>query len=169
MHNPLSKSIYYGSLAKAALLAAMALCGATAPAQAQEEVSGKFTLQRNARLGDKILAPGSYLFTIEPASSAQALGSIPAAGTPVVFIVRPEKLAGPTAVVFAMASRTEKALDASQLVLATGKNEATMQSMYLNGQKLLVEFDWMGGKDKTVMTARAARPQGGSAPSKATD
>ncbi|PYT96741.1 MAG: hypothetical protein DMG38_22850 [Acidobacteria bacterium] len=168
MHNLLSKSIYHSSLAKAALLAAMALCGATTPAQAQEEVSGKFTLQGNARLGDKILAPGSYLFTIEPASSAQALGAIPAAGTPVVFIVRPEKLAGPTTVVFAMASRTEKALDASQLVLATGKKEATMQSMYLNGQKLLVEFDWMGGKDKTVMLAQAARRQGGAS-SKATD
>ena len=108
MHNLLSKSIYHSSLAKAALLAAMALCGATTPAQAQEEVGGKFTLQGNARLGDKILAPGSYLFTIEPASSAQALGAIPAAGTPVVFIVRPEKLAGPTTVVFAMASRTGK-------------------------------------------------------------
>jgi len=67
-----------------------------------------------------------------------------------------------------MASRTEKALDASQLVLATGKKEATMQSMYLNGQKLLVEFDWMGGKDKTVMLAQGTRRQGGAS-SKATD
>jgi len=49
MHNLLSKSIYHSSLAKAALLAAMALCGATTPAQAQEEVGGKFTLQGNAR------------------------------------------------------------------------------------------------------------------------
>lgn len=169
MHKPLSQSIYHSSFAKAALLAVTAFCGASAPARAQEEVSGKFTLRENTRLGQKVLPAGSYLFMIETTSNAQSIGGVPAAGTPVVFIVRPEKLTGPVEVVFAMASRNEKAMNASQLVLATGKGEATMQSMYLNEQKLLVEFEWMGAKDKTVMLAKGARPQGGSSPSKGTD
>lgn len=164
MHNPFSKSIYRSGFAKAAMLAAMAFCGATAPAQAQDEVTGKFTLQGDTRLGDRILPPGSYLFAIEPASTVQALGSVPAAGTPVVFIVRPEKLAGPVAVVFAMASRREHTLDASKLVL----KDARMQSMYLDSPKLMLDFDWMAGKDKVVMAAKNGR-QAGTSVAKATD
>lgn len=168
MHNPLSKSIYYSGLAKASLLAAMAFCGATAPAQAQDQLTGKFTLREDTRLGDRLLPRGSYLFTIESPSTAQSVGAIPAAGSPVVFLVRPEKLAGPVAIVFAMASKNDKGLEASQLVLATGRKEATMQSLYLSEQKLLVDFDWLGAKEKTEMMAQKGR-QTGSSPAKATD
>lgn len=168
MSNPSDKSIYYSGLAKAALLAAMISCGASAPAQAQDEVTGKFTLREDTRLGDRILPRGSYLFTIESPSTAQSVGSIPAAGAPVVFFVRPEKLAGPVAVVFAMASKNDKGLEASQLVLTTGKKEATMQSLYLSEQKLLVDFDWLGSKEKAVVLAQNGR-QTGTSPAKATD
>lgn len=164
MYNPTSKSIYRSGFAKAALLAAMAFCGATAPAQAQEEVTGKFTLRDDTRLGDRILPPGSYVFTIETASTAQALGAVPAAGTPVVFIVRPEKLAGPVAVVFAMASRREPSLETSKLVL----KDARMQSMYLDEQRLMLDFDWTVAKDKAVMSVKNGR-QAGISPAKATD
>lgn len=164
MYSPFSKSIYRGRFAKAALLAAMAFCGATAPAQAQDEVTGKFTLQGDTRLGNKILTPGSYLFTIEPASTAHALGSVPAAGTPVVFVVRPEKVAGPVAVVFAMASRREPSLDASKLVL----KDARIQSMYLDEQRLMLDFDWTVAKDKAVMSVKNGR-QAGTSSAKATD
>lgn len=168
MSKLLGKSIYSSSLAKAALLAAMAFCGASAPAQAQDEVTGKFTLRADTRLGDRILPSGSYLFTIECPSTAQSVGALSGAGSPVVFFVRPEKLAGPVAIVFAMASKSEKGLEASQLVLATGRKEATMQSMYLSEQKLLVDFDWLGSKDKVVMLAQKGR-QTGASPAKATD
>jgi hypothetical protein len=89
-------------------------------------------------------------------------------GTPVLFAVRPEKGTGPTAAIFAMASRTTQGLDASQLVLTLGRNEAAMHSMYLDKQKLQLDFDWSSSRDKTVLTAQAVRPQGGAS-SKATN
>ncbi len=169
MQNLFSKSIYHSILGKVALLAAMAFCGSATPVWGQETIAGKFSLHKTARLGNTVLPPGSYLFTIEPTGTVLSVSSIPATGSPVSFIVRPEKGAGPMAMVFAMASRADQTLEASQLVLTSGKAGETMQSMYLEKQKLLVDFDWYSPKDKTEITVQAARPQGGSSSSKATD
>ncbi len=147
----------------------MAFCGSATPVFGHEAITGKFSLHKTARLGDTVLPPGTYLFTIEPTGIVLSMSSIPATRSPVSFIVRPEKGAGPIAIVFAMASPTDQTLGASQLVLASGKAEGTMQFMYLEKQKLLVDFDWSRPKDKTEITAQVARPQGGSSSSRATD
>jgi hypothetical protein len=168
MENLFSKSIYHSLLKKAALLAAMAFCGTLSPVWGQEAVTGKFTLHENTRLGDNVLPSGSYLFTIEPTGNIQSLGSVSAVGSPVLFHVRPEKRTGPSAAVIAMASPSDQALDASQLVLKLGKNEAAMHTMYLDKEKLRLEFDWSSSKDKAPITAQAEHPQGSSS-SKSTD
>jgi hypothetical protein len=168
MENLLSKSIYHSILKNAALLAAMAFCGTASPVWGQEAVTGKFTLHESARLGGNVLPSGSYSFTIEPTGNIQSLGSISTVGTPVLFRVRPEKGAGPSAGVIAMASPSDQAADASQLVLTLGKNEAAMHSMYLDKEKLQLDFDWKNSKDKAPVIAQAARPQGLSS-SKSTD
>ncbi len=102
-------------------------------------------------------------------SASPALGQETIAGT---FSLHKTARLGdkvPIAVVFAMASRTDENLDGSKLVLALGKTESTMQSMRLGEQKLVVDFDWWSSRDKSLMMARAARPQGVSSSSKATD
>jgi hypothetical protein len=105
-----------------------------------------------------VLPAGSYAFTIEPTGVLQSIGSLPAVGTPVVVTIVAEKGAGPVAKVFAMASRTGTT-DASHLVLTPGKDGATVQSMYLEEQQLLLDFDWAGSKAKGQMIAQARNPQ----------
>ena len=83
-------------------------------------------------------------------------------------VVRPETKAGPVAIIFAMVTRSARALDASKLVLAPVNNGMAMHSMYLDKQGLVLDFDWWSPKDKTQILAQAAGPEPASA-SKATD
>jgi len=164
----LSKSIYRSKFARVVVLGLMALCGAASPLLGQETVAGKFTLTENTRLGKKSLPPGAYTFSIEPAGILQSVSSIQSARQIVQVIVRPERKAGPVAIIFAMATRSALVLDASKLVLAPVDNGMAMHSMYLDKQGLVLDFDWWSPKDKTQMLAQAARPEAASG-SKATD
>jgi hypothetical protein len=148
----------------------VAVCGGASPILGQETVGGKFTLTENTRFGKKSLPPGAYTFSIEPTGALQSVDSIQSAGHPVLVIVRPTANAGPIAIIFAMASRSDHALDSSKLVLEPMNNGMAMHSMYLDQQGLVLDFDWWSAKDKTQMLAQAARPEPAPASrSKSTD
>ena len=153
----LSKSIYLSKFARVVLLGLMALGGAASPLLGQETVAGKFTLTENTRLGKKFLPAGAYTFSIEPAGILQSVSSIQGARQIVQVIVRPERKAGPVAIIFAMATRSALAVDASKLVLAPVNNGMAMHSMYLDKQGLVLDFDWWSPKDKTIIVS-LARP-----------
>jgi len=155
----LSKSIYCRSLVRVVLLGLVALCGAARPLLGQETVGGKFTLTENTRFGKRLLPPGAYTFSIEPTGVLQSVNSIQSAGHPVLVIVRPTTNAGPIAIIFAMASRSDHALDSSKLVLEPANNGMAMHSMYLDKEGLVLDFDWWSSKDKPQMLAQAARPE----------
>jgi hypothetical protein len=166
----LSKSVYCSRFVRVVLLGLVAICGAANPLLGQETVGGKFTLTENTRFGKKSLPPGAYTFSIEPTGALQSVDSIQSAGHPVLVIVRPTANAGPIAIIFAMASRSDHALDSSKLVLEPMNNGMAMHSMYLDQQGLVLDFDWWSAKDKTQMLAQAARPEPAPASrSKSTD
>ena len=164
----LSKSVYCSRFVRVVLLGLVAVCGGASPILGQETVGGKFTLTENTRFGKKFLPPGAYTFSIEPTGALQSVDSIQSAGHPVLVIVRPTANAGPIAIIFAMASRSDHALDSSKLVLEPANNGMAMHSMYLDKEGLVLDFDWWSPKNKTEMLAQAARPEPASA-SKATD
>jgi hypothetical protein len=159
MANLITKSIYRSSFAKTALLGLMALCGAAGPAFGQANVSGKFTLTESTQLGKVSLPAGSYTFSIEPTGVTQSLSSIHGARQVVTVVVRPETKAGPTANIFAMATRSASALDSSKIVLGPAGTGVAMHTMYLNEQGLVLDLDWSSPKDKTQVIAQAARPE----------
>jgi hypothetical protein len=166
----LSKSVYCSRFVRVVLLGLVAVCGGASPILGQETVGGKFTLTENTRFGKKSLPPGAYTFSIEPTGALQSVDSIQSAGHPVLVIVRPTANAGPIAIIFAMASRSDHALDSSKLVLEPMNNGMAMHSMYLDQQGLVLDFDWWSAKDKTQMLAQAARPEPAPASrSKSTD
>ncbi|PYU80729.1 MAG: hypothetical protein DMG50_18920 [Acidobacteria bacterium] len=164
----LSKSIHRSTFARVVVLGLMALCGAASPLLGQETVAGKFTLTENTSLGKKFLPAGAYTFSIEPVGILQSVSSIQGARQVVQVVVRPETKAGPVAIIFAMVTRSARALDASKLVLAPVNNGMAMHSMYLDKQGLVLDFDWWSPKDKTQILAQAAGPEPASA-SKAID
>jgi hypothetical protein len=164
----LSKSVYRSAFAKVTLLGLMAFCGAAGPALGQETVGGKFTLTENTRFGKKFLPAGTYKFSVEPVGVLQSISSVQSARQVVQVIVRPEAKAAPVAILFAMATRRAPALNSSKLVLEPVNKELVMQSMFLEEQGLVLDFEWLNSKDKTPMLAQTARPETGAA-SKATD
>jgi len=164
----LSKSIHRSTFARVVVLGLMALCGAASPLLGQETVAGKFTLTENTSLGKKFLPAGAYTFSIEPVGILQSVSSIQGARQVVQVVVRPETKAGPVAIIFAMVTRSARALEASKLVLAPVNNGMAMHSMYLDKQGLVLDFDWWSPKDKTQILAQAAGPEPASA-SKAID
>jgi hypothetical protein len=164
----LRKSIYRSACARVVLLGLMAFCGAAGPVLGQETVGGKFTLTENARLGKKFLPAGTYKFSIEATGVLQSVGSIQGAPQVVQVIVIPEAKSVPIIILFAKATRSAHAMDSSKLVLAPVNKEMVMQSMFLDQQGLLLDFDWLSPKEKTPIVAQGARPEMGTS-SKATD
>jgi hypothetical protein len=164
----LNKSIHQSTTTKVVLLGLVALCRAASPVFGQEMIVGKFTLPENTRLGNRLLPAGAYTFSIEPTGILQSASSIQGAREVVQVIVRPETKAGPTAAIFAVATRSTKALDSSKLVLTSVNNGMAMHSMGLDKQGLVLDFDWWSPEDKSQMVAQVAHPEPASA-SKSTD
>jgi len=163
-----SKSIYLWRNVRTALLGLTALCGAASPLFGQDMVGGKFTLTESTHVGNRILPAGRYKFSIETVGPVQAVNSIQSARQPVLVIMRPETSAAPVSSIFAMASRSEHALDSSKLVLEQVSDGMAMHTMYLDQQNLVLHFDWVSAKDKNGTLAAAAQP-GPARASKATD
>jgi hypothetical protein len=165
-----TKSIYLWNQARIALLGLAALSGAASPLFGQDMVAGKFTLTENTHFGNKVLPAGTYKFSVENAASIQTISSISGAEQPVLVILRPETNAVPVTSIFAMASRSTHPIDSSKLVLERVSDGMAMQSMYLDRQKLKLNFEWTGAKDKTPTFTAASQPAPAPVPtSKATD
>ena len=161
------KSIYQWKSARVVLLGLTALAGAASPTLGQGTVAGRFTLTQSAHLGSKVLAAGTYKFSIETVGPVQTVNSIQSAKQAVLVVVRPEKGAGPVTGIFAVAFRSNRPLNSSKLVLEQMSDGMAMQSMYLEQPELEVSFDSRGMKSKNPLLAEAVHP--GSAASKATD
>jgi hypothetical protein len=165
----LSKSIYCSRTARMALLGLAVLGGAASPLFGQDTVAGRFTLTENTRFGNKILPAGAYKFSIAPVGISQTVDSIRGGRQPVLVMVKPGTSTGPIIGVFAMASRSDHPIDSSKLVLeAAASDGMAMHAMYLDQQRLVLDFDWLSPKDKNPTLASAARPEPATA-SKTTD
>ena len=160
-----SKSIYQTVLARALAWGALAVCVSASPLLAQNEIAGNFTLNENARFGDTILRAGRYKFSIEPVGTIQSLRSIQqGAGHLVLVVLRPEK-SGQVASIFAMASPSDHAREASELILESEKTETLAQTMYLQKEGLVVDFNWWNPKAKNqVVAQRTVPPQSAAGP-----
>ena len=158
MINANSKSIHGAMLARILFLGALALCVAAGPLLAQDAIGGKFTLNEDARLGSTVLGAGRYHFLIEPVGTIQSIRSIQeGAGHLVLVVVRPEK-SGPSVSMFAMASPGGHGREASELILAPEKQGTLAQTLYLQKEGLMVNFNWTGAKAKTEVVAQQTEP-----------
>ena len=159
MTNVNGKSMYRGMLTRILFFGALAMCLATKPLLAQDAIGGKFTLNENTRLGNTILGAGQYHFVIEPVGTIQSMHSIEqGAGHLVLVVVKAEK-AGPTVSIFAMASPSDRASNASELVLTSEKQETLAQTLYLEKEKLIVDFNWSSSKAKSQVVAQQVEPR----------
>jgi len=158
MINANSKSIHAAILARILSVGALAVGLAAGPAVAQDVIGGKFTLNENARLGSTVLGAGRYHFVIEPIGTIQSIRSIQeGAGHLVLVVVRPEK-SGPTVSIFAMASPNVRGRETSELVLASEKRGTLAQTMYLEKEGLMVNFNWSSPKIKSEVIAQQSVP-----------
>ena len=159
MKNSNGKSICRGVLARVLFFGALATCVAAGPALAQDTIGGKFTLNESARLGSAVLGAGQYHFLIEPVGTIQSMRSIEqGAGHLVLVVVRPEK-SGPSLSIFAMASPSDRGSAGSELILASEKRETLAQNLYLEKEKLVVDFNWSSPKAKTQVVAQQVEPR----------
>lgn len=153
------KTVYGGVLAKILSFGALALGVAAGPVLAQDTIGGKFTLNESARLGSAVLGAGQYHFLIEPVGTIQSMRSIEqGAGHLVLVVVRPEK-SGPSVSLFAMASPSDHGSVGSQLTLASENQETLAQTLYLEKEKLTVDFNWSSPKARTQVVAQQVEPR----------
>lgn len=159
MKNSNGKPVHAGVVTRILFFGALALGVAAGPVLAQDTIGGKFTLNESARLGSAVLGAGRYHFRIEPVGTIQSMRSIEqGAGHLVLVVVRPEK-SGPSVSLFAMASPSDHGNVGSQLTLASEKQETLAQTLYLEKEKLTVDFHWSSPKDKTRVIAQQVEPR----------
>ena len=153
------KGVYVGMLAKILFFGALAMGVAAGPVLAQDTIGGKFTLNESARLGTAVLGAGRYHFLIEPVGTIQSMRSIEqGAGHLVLVVVRPER-SGPSVSLFAMASPSDHGSEGSELTLGSQKQETLAQTLYLEKEKLVVDFNWSSPKAKTQVVAQQVEPR----------
>jgi hypothetical protein len=158
MKNLNSKSIYRKVLARALAWGALAFCATATPLLAQNAIGGNFTLNESARFGNTILTAGPYKFSIEPIGTIQSIRSIQqGAGHLVLVVLKPEK-SGPVASMFAMASPSDHAREANELVLESEKAGTLAETLYLEKEGLMVDLLWWNPKAKSQVVAQLAVP-----------
>ena len=152
-----SKSIYQAVLRRILAWGALAVCATASPLLAQDMIGGKFTLNENARFGNAVLAAGQYRFSIESVGITQSISSIQQGSGHLVLVgMKPEK-SGRVASVFAMAMPSSRAREASELILEPEKAGMLAQTMYLEKEGLVVDFNW-SQKDKGQLVAQQPVP-----------
>ena len=152
------RSMYRKVLARTLAWAALAICANASPLLAQNTIGGNFTLKESARFGNTILTAGAYRFTIEPIGTIQSIHSIQqGVGHLVLVVLKPEK-SGPMASMFAMASPSDHAREASELVLELEKAGTLAEALYLEKEGLMVDFLWSSPKAKSQVVAQLAVP-----------
>jgi len=159
MTNLNSKSIYRKVLARALAWAALVICANASPLLAQNAIGGNFTLNESTRFGHTVLGAGQYKFSIEPVGTIQSIRSIQGgAGHLVLVVVRAEK-SGAVASIFAMASPSDHAREANELILESEKDKTLAQTLYLEKEGLVVDFHWWSPKAKSQAVAQQVVPQ----------
>ena len=159
MLNLNSKSIYRAVLARTLVWGALAVCVTASPVLAQNIIGGNFTLNESTRFGNTVLGAGQYKFSIEPVGTIQSIRSIQeGAGHLVLVVVRAEK-SGAVASIFAMASPSDHAREANELILESEKDKSLAQTMYLEKEGLVVDFHWWSPKAKSQAVAQQVVPQ----------
>jgi hypothetical protein len=159
MKNLDGRAIYGSVLAKILSFGALALGVAAGPVLAQDTIGGKFTLNESARLGSAVLGAGQYHFVIEPVGTIQSMRSIEqGVGHLVLVVVRPER-SGPSVSLFAMASPSDHGSEGSELTLGSQRQETLAQTLYLEKEKLVVDFNWSSPKAKIRVVARQVEPR----------
>jgi hypothetical protein len=153
------KSIHVGLLGRLLFVGALAMWIAATPLLAQDTVGGKFKLNENTRLGNTILGAGQYHFVVEPVGTIQSMRSIEQGAGHLVLVVVKAENAGPTVSIFAMASPSDRASNASELVLTSEKQETLAQRLYLEKEKLMVDFNWSSPRAKGQVVAQQAEPR----------
>jgi hypothetical protein len=152
------KSTYRAVLTKSLLFAALATCVAASALLAQNTISGNFTLNESARFGNTVLSAGQYKFWIEPIGTVQSIRSIQqGAGHLVLVVLRPEK-SGTVASVFALASPSGHTRETNELILEPEKTGTLAQSMYLEKEGLVVDFNWSTPRAKSQVVAQQTAP-----------
>jgi hypothetical protein len=158
MANLNSKAIYQAVVARMLVWGALAVCGTASPVLAQNAIGGNFTLNESTRFGTAVLGAGQYKFLIEPIGNIQSVRSIQqGAGHLVLVVLTPEK-SGPVASIFAMASPIGHTREANELILGSEKAETMAQTMYLEKEGLVVDFNWSSPKDKSQVVAQQTMP-----------
>lgn len=157
MANLGGRAIYRTVLMRILAWGALAVCASASPALAQNSIAGNFTLNEKARFGNSVLAAGHYKFSIEPIGTIQSIHTIQqGAGHLVLVVIRPEK-SGPTASIFAMASPSEHAREASELILEPERTGTLAQAMYLRkapgGLQLVSEWEEPSGRSENGASA----------------
>jgi hypothetical protein len=166
MTNVNRKSIYPVVLTRVLFFGVLALCVAAGPVLAQDAIGGNFTLNESARLGNTVLGAGRYHFLIEPIGTIQSIRSIQqGAGHLVLVVVKGEK-SGSTVSIFAMASPSDHGREASELLLASEKQGTLAQTLYLENEKLMVDFNWSSPKAKSQEVAQQTEPRQSAAASR---
>jgi len=154
-----SKSIYQAVVAKVLTWGALAVCLTTSPLAAQNIIGGNFTLNENTRFGNTVLGAGQYNFSIEPVGTLQSVRSIRQGVEHLVLVVLKPARSGPIATMFAMASPSEPAHNASELILKPDREELLAQTMYLDKEGLTVNFHWWSPTAPSPGVALKITPQ----------
>lgn len=126
---------------KILLLAALAVCGSAAPSFAQEMARGKFTLTENVRLGETLLPPGQYSFSVSPIGLMRSVASVQSMPTPVLVFIRPQSDSGPVSAVFALASAQSNPAPANGFLIEPGPSGMSIHSLTLDKLGVVVDFD----------------------------
>lgn len=159
MKNSNGKAVHAGVMTRILFFGALATCVTAGSVLAQDTIGGKFTLNESARLGSAVLGAGQYHFRIEPVGTIQSMRSIEqGAGHLVLVVVRPEK-SGPSVSLFAMASPSDRGSEGSELTLESQKQETLAQTLYLEKERLVVDFNWSSPKAKTQVVAQQVEPR----------
>jgi hypothetical protein len=152
---------------KTLALFSLALIAGTGPlAFAQGSVRGKLSLPVEARLGNTMLPPGEYQFSVQLLGSVLSVDAIQNAYGPVAVLLVSTSKGGPVAGALATASRLDPRNPRANDLLPDGTGNK-IHSITLENVGLVLQF--FEGSNKNTLHARAAAPAQVVASAKASD
>jgi len=154
------------SLRTIALLSLALIAGTGPLAFAQSSVQGKLSLPVEARLGNTMLPPGEYQFSVQLLGSLRSVGAIQNAYGPVAVLLVSTSKGGPVAGVLATASRLDPRNPVSNDIQPELSGNR-IHSITLENLGLVLQI--VEGSSKSVMHARATAPAQVVASAKSSD
>ena len=108
----------------------------TSPAFGQDIVQGRFTLPVQARLGNTVLPPGEYQFSVEALGMAHSVQALPPISSPVLVKMAGVAKGSQTVGIFAIASKQMDSLKANTMDLQADGAGMMIQAMHVDGVAL---------------------------------